>query len=58
MIQTKGSDLRGVDSAASAESDDDVDRMAQPFFQWIEEMQAGGRYDVIAYLRDLEDDDL
>ena len=41
-----------------AESDDDVDRMAQPFFQWIESMQAEGGYDVIAYLRDLEDDDL
>ena len=41
-----------------AESDDDVDRMAQPFFQWIETMQEGGGFDVIAYLRDLDEEEL
>ena len=41
-----------------ANSDAEVGRMAQPFYDWIGELQEGGGYDVIAYFRDLDDDQL
>jgi len=41
-----------------ANSDADVGRMAQPFYEWISELQKDGGFDVIAYFRDLDDDQL
>ena len=41
-----------------AHSDAELGRMAQPFYDWIGELQEGGGYDVIGYFRDLDDDEL
>ncbi|MGC6415574.1 MAG: hypothetical protein ACON3Z_00510 [Bradymonadia bacterium] len=41
-----------------AETDSVLAAMAEPFYQWLEKEQASGGADVIAYLRDLDDDNI
>ncbi|MEE2787547.1 MAG: hypothetical protein VX589_09425 [Myxococcota bacterium] len=41
-----------------ADSDARIAGMAEPFHRWIEEKQAEANYDIIAYFKDREDDDI